>query len=415
MMIRKTLRILQVSSGEVRIPAKFGGGIEARILEMSEHLKRLSHQVTIVDRLYNRQDAAVEYFNNVKIIRIRAPVVNLRFASAVPRIGKFALLIEHIVNQVIYALILSRVIQNMNFDVINIHNAVAALTFATISRNMRNKIVFSSHTARRSILRPGILDRIALMWENRLLTLIPKITVNSEFIRARLIQDTHISPHKVHVIPEGIDVEVYQAEPMKNSQASPIHQPRESIVLFVGRVTPVKGVDRIAEAAFILVRRLNQRSVRFVICGPLLEFGAPVRRSLYFEHIMRFVHENGLDSYVTFTGPVSIDRLKNLYSQADIFVLPSLFETSPSAIREAMAFGKPVIASNTGDIPTYVKNGETGFLITPGNAEELAMRIQYLLTHAIDRTRMGANARSLVVEKFDWSKVIERLVAVYNI
>jgi len=184
--------------------------------------------------------------------------------------------------------------------------------------------------------------------------------------------------------------------------------------LFVGRVAPMKGVHFLLEAASRMVNELRLGNVEFVICGPALEFGEPVGHSTYQTQLSTYVDNHRLEKHVVFTGAVHIDKLKEYYATCDVVVLPSLFETSPSVIKEAMSFGKPVVASNVGDISECVSDSISGFLVRPGDVEDLVNRLVLLASDEGLRRRCGNNAAALMKTRFDWSVILSQLITAYG-
>jgi glycosyltransferase involved in cell wall biosynthesis len=114
-------------------------------------------------------------------------------------------------------------------------------------------------------------------------------------------------------------------------------------------------------------------------------------------------------------GVVSERDKVELYRRAKIVVVPSIFNESFGIVAlEAMASGRPVIASRVGGLEDVVVNGETGILVEPGSEEQLAEAIETLLGDEGYRRRLGANARRLVEEKYSWDAIIDRIIYVYN-
>ena len=99
---------------------------------------------------------------------------------------------------------------------------------------------------------------------------------------------------------------------------------------------------------------------------------------------------------------------------ADVFILPSWYETFPYVVLEAYACSKPVIASNDGSISDIVLHGKTELLFKPGNVQELAEMIVHMLVHSEEARDMGHRARKLVEKKFSIDKVVESLEALYE-
>ena len=124
----------------------------------------------------------------------------------------------------------------------------------------------------------------------------------------------------------------------------------------------------------------------------------------------------GIADRVTFRGRISDDELPDVYRGADIFVFPSTSgaEAFGLAALEAQACGVPVVASDLPGVRIIVVQGETGFRVSPGDADALAERLKYLLNHHDVRLAMGKRARERVLERFTWSKHLDGLMDVYR-
>jgi glycosyltransferase involved in cell wall biosynthesis len=132
------------------------------------------------------------------------------------------------------------------------------------------------------------------------------------------------------------------------------------------------------------------------------------------------------DRDVTFLGPVGEALLPNLYSRAAVLALPSVDRTCYGrhvpvsellglTALEAMSSGTPVVASRIGGLAEVVVDGETGFLVEPGDVETLEDRLALLLSDRHLATQLGANARDLVMERFTWRACAERCLAAYKV
>jgi glycosyltransferase involved in cell wall biosynthesis len=108
------------------------------------------------------------------------------------------------------------------------------------------------------------------------------------------------------------------------------------------------------------------------------------------------------------------EDVKKLYIASDIYVLPSLEEPCPTSLLEPLACGKPLVGTNVGGIVTMIKNGWNGFLVEPANEKHLAERIKYLIDHPEKWGEMGRNSRKLAEEEFDWKKIADRYLEVYE-
>jgi glycosyltransferase involved in cell wall biosynthesis len=183
-------------------------------------------------------------------------------------------------------------------------------------------------------------------------------------------------------------------------------------VLFVGRLTPHKGVDR-------LLRALPAGAALRIAGGGGHDPDPPERD---YPALLRRLAD-GRD--VTFLGPVPDAALPELYRRATVLVLPSVDRTCYGrdvavsellglVALEAMASGTPVVASRIGGLAETVADGETGFLVPPGDTAALADRLARLVSDRHLAARLGANARDLVTERFTWRACAERCLAAYQ-
>jgi glycosyltransferase involved in cell wall biosynthesis len=204
------------------------------------------------------------------------------------------------------------------------------------------------------------------------------------------------------IVPSGIAVERFGRPAVEGAEAR--RQlglpPRGPIVLFVGRLVPVKGVRTLVEAAPPILASHRETSIVLVGTGPLRE-----------DLAARAV-ELGVRDRVIFLGYRT--DVATCLAAADVFVLPSLNEGMGRALVEAMTMGKPVVASRVSGIPTLVRDGDNGLLVPPGDARALAQAIGSLLDDPGLRERLGKAARSIAVRGHDVSTMTQRLIGIYD-
>jgi glycosyltransferase involved in cell wall biosynthesis len=188
---------------------------------------------------------------------------------------------------------------------------------------------------------------------------------------------------------------------------------RREGVLYLGRITPHKGIDR-------LLRAMPVGSARLTVAGSTGHDRHRPERD--YPQLLRRL---AADRDVRFLGAVAETEVPTLYRRAAVFVLPSVERTCYGrpvpvtellglSVLEAMASGTPVVASRTGGLPEVVRDGETGFLVTPGDEAELRHRLRELLDDKAAAQRMGRAARALVMEQFTWTRTAERCLAAYE-
>ena len=144
---------------------------------------------------------------------------------------------------------------------------------------------------------------------------------------------------------------------------------------------------------------------RLIVIGPTLDLE-------YRIFLERLSEELKVDT--RFMGLVSDESLIRYYSSSTVLVLPSSEELFGIVLVEAMACELPVIAHNARGIPAAVEDGNTGYLVRPGDINQLSDRLQSLLTDHNEVIRLGTAGRRRVLEKFTWEHVAERALAAYE-
>jgi glycosyltransferase involved in cell wall biosynthesis len=182
---------------------------------------------------------------------------------------------------------------------------------------------------------------------------------------------TRLGARQVEVVPSGVELP---------SEVGPEANPPE--VLFAGRLSPEKGVLELVEAA---------ERMKLVVAGD-----GPLR--------------DRVPQALGFVPPAELDRL---YARAAVVACPSRREGFGVACLEAMAHGRPVVASGVGGLLDLVVNGETGILVEPGNVPALRRALERLLADAALRRRMGEAGRRRAAERFSWDSVTTKTLDVY--
>lgn len=205
-----------------------------------------------------------------------------------------------------------------------------------------------------------------------------------------------VSPDKVRIIYPALRREFVGRPP----RSACISRKEALHVLFVGRVTPIKGVEYLIQAAALL----KAVPITITVVGPT-QAGVD-----YLRMLDRLIQESGLQDQIHFLGSVQeVEALIRVYESSDIFVLPSLWDTSPIAVLEAMTLGLPIVATRVGAIPEWVEDGVNGILVPPRDAEGLALALEKLIRDPELRLRMGEASyeRSLKYQARTWKDVGE--------
>lgn len=221
-----------------------------------------------------------------------------------------------------------------------------------------------------------------------------KIVCNSISVQNRYKENLGSVGRKIIVIRNGIELNKF------NSYAEKKKERKEKIVFTASRLSPEKGIQFLIDAAKIILKK--DKSVKFLIAG-----------EGYFEpNLVEMVKEYEIKDNVIFLGYRS--DILQLISESDIVVLPSLWEGMPNIILEAMAMKKPVIATDAGGSSEIVKDGQTGLLVRPGSAEELAEKIILLFSDEMLAKKIAENGYELVSRDFDISLMVSAYETLYQ-
>jgi len=203
-----------------------------------------------------------------------------------------------------------------------------------------------------------------------------------------------VNESKIHVIPLGVDIRKFRPDlPVAAIRESLGLRPDDVVLLFVGRLVPIKRISLLLKVFKRVARERDDVKLLIVGDGPL--------KSLILEAMKE-------DSRILYLGPR--EDVNMIMAASDVLILPSRSEGVPSVILEAQACGMPVIASRTGGIPDVVKHGRTGLLVDVNDLHGLIRALRRLINNPELRRTMGQEARRLIKER-DFS--IENFVAKY--
>ena len=233
-----------------------------------------------------------------------------------------------------------------------------------------------------------------VFWQNAI-----KIIATSEMEQQELLEDG-IPTSKLTVRYNGIDPALYESLPVRGTFRARWGIPSdETLVVFLSRLIPRKGADILIEA----FSHACPVSGRLVVAGPEGESG-------YRAYLEGRAHECGVGSRLIFTGALYDAEKNALFADGDLFVLPSRYENFANAAAEAMAFGLPVIVTNSCGIRSLV-NGEAG-LVVDSDSEVLAEAIRRLVRDKALYGRFKEGCRR-VAEKLSWSHLTEQMESHY--
>jgi glycogen(starch) synthase len=227
-----------------------------------------------------------------------------------------------------------------------------------------------------------------------------RVVATDRSMRDEVSQLLRIDPAKVVVLPNGVDADELRAMLDPQMQMSllerfPVLRPAGGLPLgiSVGRLEVNKGFDHLLRA--LQLAGVRGAAWRWVFVGEGSQKAS----------LVSLAGELGLSERVLFAGSLSDAELHNLYPLCDLFAHPTLYEGSSLVTLEALVHELPVVASAVGGIPDKVIEGETGFLVPPGNEQMLADKLEWMWSHSQERMQMGQRGARLASEQFTWVRV----------
>jgi len=404
------MNIVQISSGKARVPPIKEGAHQIVIFNISKQLARMGHEVVILDRKYSKDDLPIEYIEDLQIVRLDAVQIHFRK----PR-GFISFALNEL-NIVLFTLKISSYLRRnrYNIDIINIHLTLIGAILVILNGGLRNKMVYMCVIGQWTLpeSRLTTLERVHLFIDSFLMRRVAKVIALNDSAKDTFTQKVKIKTDNIAVVPVGVDTNFFNDDIAVEDAVKRYGLEGKMIILFVGRLAKIKGVDYLIKAAGTIVNEFGYKDMLFVLVGPH-EFDA-TEKPIGMKNILSLIGQLQVEKYVMLTGSIPSEDVRMLYTACDIFVLPSLAEGDPLVILEAMASGKPVIATKVGGIPQKVRDGWNGFLLDPADQQQLAQKIKYLIDNPEERQRMGTNSRRFAEEEFDWRKVAEKLLQVYE-
>lgn len=220
----------------------------------------------------------------------------------------------------------------------------------------------------------------------------------------------HADDRKLVTIPPGVDTSHFYPIPADEAKECIGLKPEDRMVLFVGRIEPLKGVDTLITAMSCLDLQWLKRPVHLAIIG-----GEPNAKDMSAEmaRLQKLCDDLAMGHTVVFLGKRGQDTLPYYYSAAEALVMPSLYESFGMVALEGMACGTPVIASEVGGLGYLVQNGETGYTVPDSDPQALCEKLSILLNDASLRETMGLRAASYALD-YAWDKIATQIVVVYQ-
>lgn len=219
---------------------------------------------------------------------------------------------------------------------------------------------------------------------------------------------------KISIIPPGVDISHFYPIPVDEAKSFIGLPLNERMILFVGRIEPLKGVDTVIHAmSHLKLSDISKRHpVHLAIIGGDPN-ASPEEMNAEMVRLQQMCHDLCMDRMVIFLGKRGQDTLPYYYSAAEALVMPSHYESFGMVALEAMACGTPVIASQVGGLAFLVQDGVTGYSIPDQDPDALADGLKKILGDSSVREEMGKRAAEYAHE-YSWPLISTQILDVYK-
>ncbi len=249
--------------------------------------------------------------------------------------------------------------------------------------------------------------------ETEIMAFADRIVAATATEKDQMIQLYGADPAKIAVVPCGVDLSLFRPIPVDEARERLDICDKKHMVLFVGRIERLKGIDSLLKAMAIVVQDFPNWKEEICVCvvgGDADEDSETLDKEM--ARLQDLRAELGIADLVTFLGARAQETLPDHYSAADVVVMPSYYESFGMVALEAMACGTPVIASQVGGLSFTVQDGVTGFLVPGQDPPALAEKITLLLKDKALRNKLGGQGIEWA-QQHSWATIADQIVSLY--
>lgn len=383
------------------------GGMNVYVRDLTRQLGRMDIQVDVFTRSQDEHVPHVLHdlgYGN-RVVHVPAgPEVPLPKQELATYIPEFVSGILDFANQ-----------KGFRYDLIHSHYWMSGIAARELKTAWNAPVVHMFHTL--GLMKQRVAQNSSeaegeyrINGEKEVIRLADRIVAATPAEMAQLQWLYGVDIRKVTVVPPGVDISHFYPIPDDEAKEYIGIPPCESMLLFVGRIEPLKGIDTLIEAI------AHMRQTGLHVCLSVIggDPGAsPETINSEMSRLQSLREQYGLTDMVAFLGQRGQATLPYYYSAAEAVVVPSHYESFGMVALEAMACGTPVVASQVGGLAFLVQDGVTGFTVPVDEPLALADRLTQLINDRSLKQRMGENAAKLARE-YRWENIANKIVQVYQ-
>jgi D-inositol-3-phosphate glycosyltransferase len=375
--------------------SKDTGGMSVYIRETASAMAERGNSVDVYTRIHDVRDPIfVELGEQARIIHLKAgPPTRLSKEEV------YLALPEFIAN-------LERFWENTGnrYDVVFSHYWLSGLVSIHLQQKLQVPFIMMYHTLGAVKNAVGVGEKesdVRISSEMESMRECRFILVPTKKEKENILKWYQVFPDKIRIAPCGVNLEEFRPVPRDAArQKTGLTDPQ--ILLFVGRIDPLKGLDRLLKAIALLD---SHGGLRLVIIG-----GDDNSRSET-EKLKTLANRLGIQNRVTFLGMIKHDQLPDFYCAADLCIIPSYYESFGLVALEALACGTPVIATDVGDLGNIICRGESGYVVEDNDPEKLALAITRFLSGPGQTPESVGNNRASVAS-YGWGLIADQVLQV---
>jgi len=373
--------------------AKDTGGMSVYIRELARELGKKGHSIDVYTRVHDPADPRVEDLaEGVRLIHLKAgKEAKVHKMDVYFSLPEFTFNLENYWKD-----------NGLQYDIVFSHYWLSALVGKYLQQKWQIPYLTMYHTLGAVKNAIGIGEgepALRIVSEKDTVRDCQRIIVATEKEKQDLVRFYSALPDKVGVVPCGVNMELFKPVD-KMSARHKLGLTDEIILLFVGRVDPLKGIDQLLKAMPLMK---NHDGLRLIIIG------GDERSEAEVEKLQKLSQELHIQGSVTFQGLIKQDRLPYFYSAADVCVVPSYYESFGLVPLESLACGTPVVATDVGDLKNIIRQGETGYVIADNAPGNIAASIASILSKPPRDTESTLAIRASV-SRFNWANIAEDVV-----
>lgn len=373
-------------------PPRIVGGLSRHCHGLSRALFKKGCEVDVVTLEFPGA-SSYEEVDGVRVHRVAVETGHPNFIS-------WVLLFNHFMEKHI-----AKLARSTRFDLIHIHDWLTVFAGVTAKHFMGKPLVITIHSTEfgrcgglytQDSLTINSVEWWGIFEASRVITI-------SSSMKGELCEHFKVPPGKVDVVANGVDYEKFNVYVDKGFVRSRYEVSlNEKLILFIGRLTPQKGVEHLVKAVPMVMAK--HPNTKFIIVGDGWMRG----------EMQRQAQATGYGSRILFTGFLPNQELIALLLSSDALVIPSIYEPFGIVALEAMAAGTPVIVSQVGGLAEVVEHEKTGIWVYPGDASSIAWGIDRILSDEAYAKQLAEKAKETVRKAYNWEAIANKTIEIYR-